>query len=166
MSASTDDWTKDYGADVLLPVKFFDHAKKPSAALTPLMLALALPVGKAKEMVNTLLRLGATSAQADMNGVTAFHVFVERNAKSLLDLLCENDPAGTKTAINHIAFGNYSTSRSALQIAVQKGNLAAVRMLLDNGALPHIDFETWCVPFISRPDSELVGPRLNCVIPN
>ncbi|KAK3310531.1 uncharacterized protein B0T15DRAFT_481869 [Chaetomium strumarium] len=134
---------QDYGADVLLPVKFLDYQKKPNAALTPLMLALALPVEKAKEMVNTLLKLGATSAQADMNGVTAFHVFVERNAESLLKSLCENDPTGTKTAINHIAFGNYFSFRSALQIAVQKGNLAAVKKLLDSGALPHIDFETW-----------------------
>ncbi|KAK4239714.1 hypothetical protein C8A03DRAFT_32236 [Achaetomium macrosporum] len=134
---------QEYGADVLLPVKFLDYQKKPNAALTPLMLALALPVEKAKEMVTTLLSLGATSVQADMNGVTAFHLFVERNAESVLESLLENDPAGAKTAINHIAFGNYSSCRSPLQIAVQKGNLTVVKKLLDRGALPHIDFETW-----------------------
>jgi ankyrin repeat protein len=100
---------------------------------------------KAKEMAKTLLSLGATSAQADMTGVTAFHVLVEENAGSLLESLWESDPTGTKTAINHIAFQGYNASNTPLQIAVQEGNLALVLKLLDHGALTHVDFETWYV---------------------
>ena len=100
---------------------------------------------KAKEMAKTLLSLGATSAQADMTGVTAFHVFVEENAGSLLESLWESDPTGTKTAINHIAFYGYNASNTSLQVAVQEGNLALVLKLLDHGAITHVDFETWYV---------------------
>lgn len=94
-------------------------------------------------MAETLLSVGATSAQADMNGLTVFHQYVEQNAETLLKLLWETDPTGTKTAINHIAFRDSSTSNTPLQVAVQKGNLALVLKLLDHGAIPHIDFETW-----------------------
>ncbi|GAB1310959.1 Ankyrin repeat protein [Madurella fahalii] len=135
---------QEYGADVLLPVKLLDYQKKPQNALLTLVLALALPVDKAKEMVETLISLGATSAQADMKGITAFHRFVEENAESLLDSLWTSDPTGTKTAINHIAFRqSYGHSTSPLQVAIRQGNTGLVLKLLDHGAVPHIDFETW-----------------------
>ncbi|KAK4230646.1 Ankycorbin [Podospora fimiseda] len=135
---------QEYGADVLLPVKFLDFNKKPTGALLTLVLALVLPVPKAKEMASTLLALGATSAQADLNGVTAFHCYIEKNSETLLENLFENDPTGTKSAINHIIFPNsYSATKTALQLALEKGNLALVLKLLDKGAVPHIDFETW-----------------------
>lgn len=128
-----------------MPVKFLDQQKKPQAALLTLVLTLALPVEKAKEMAKTLLSLGAASAQADLKGVTAFHSIVEQNAESVLDSLWETDPNGTKTAINHIAFDGYSSSNTPLQIAVREGNLALVLKLLEHGALPHVDLETWYV---------------------
>ncbi|KAK0729206.1 hypothetical protein B0T21DRAFT_394537 [Apiosordaria backusii] len=135
---------QEYGADVLLPVKFLNSNKTPYGALLTLVLALVLPVAKAKEMAKTLLSLGATSAQADLNGVTAFHRYVEENAESLLATLWEHDAVGTKTAINHISMRDiYSTAETALGIAVKKGNLALVLQLLDHGAVPQIDFESW-----------------------
>ena len=67
-----------------------------------MVLALSLPVEKAKEMVKTLLSLGATSAQADINGVTAFHRYAEENASELLELLWEMDKTGSRSAINHL----------------------------------------------------------------
>ena len=136
---------KEYGADVLLPVKFVQSGARQGALLT-LVLALALPVEKAKEMAKTLLSVGATSAQADMNGVTAFHSYVEANAESLLESLWETDPAGTKTVVNHITFRDYSSCQTALQVAVQNGNLPLVLKLLDRGAVAQVDFETWYVP--------------------
>ncbi len=137
---------KEYGADVLLPVKFVHSGTRPQGALLTLVLALALPVEKAKEMAKTLLSVGATSAQADMNGVTAFHSYVEANAESLLESLWETDPAGTKTVVNHIAFRDWSSCQTALQVAVQNGNLPLVLKLLDRGAVTHVDFEAWYVP--------------------
>jgi ankyrin repeat protein len=116
----------------------------PSGALLTLVLALALPVEKAKEMAKTLLGLGTTSAQADMNGVTAFHRYVDSNAESLLELLWKTDPAGSKTAVEHIAF-RHSSCETPLQAAVQNGNLPMVLQLLDHGAVPQIEFEAWYV---------------------
>ncbi|KAK3937074.1 Ankycorbin [Diplogelasinospora grovesii] len=133
---------EEYGADVLLPIKFLDQQKKPEAALLTLVLALALPVEKAKSMAKTLLNLGATSAQADLKGCTALYRYVEKNAESLLDTLLEMDKTGTKTAINHIVFDYYS-SKTPLDLAVSSGNLSLVLKLLDNGAMPQVDFETW-----------------------
>ncbi|KAK4170229.1 Ankycorbin [Cladorrhinum sp. PSN259] len=135
---------QEYGADVLLPVKFLDLSKQPSGALLTLVLALVLPVPKAKEMSKTLLSLGATSAQADLNGTTAFHSYVEKNSEALLESLWENDPTGTHSAINHNLFpSSWSVSKTPLQVAVQNGNLALVLKLLDQGAVPHINFEIW-----------------------
>lgn len=127
-----------------MPVKFSGAGTVEGALLT-LVLALALPVDKAKEMAKTLLELGATSAQADINGVTAFHRYVEANAESLLDSLWETDPVGAKTAVDHIAFRDYNSCQSPLQAAVLNGNLALVLKLLDHGAVAHIDFEAWYV---------------------
>ncbi|KAK3372503.1 hypothetical protein B0H63DRAFT_299088 [Podospora didyma] len=134
---------QEYGADVLLPVKFMGADKKPSGALLNLVLALALPVDKAKEMAEALLDLGATSAQSDIKGVTAFHYYVEQNAESCLQTLFEQDKIGTKSAINHVAFPQYHTSRTPLGIAVQNGNISLALKLLENGAMPHVDFESW-----------------------
>ncbi len=137
--------TKEYGSDVLLPVKFVQSGTVPVGALLTLVLALALPVEKAKEMTKALLGLGATSAQADLNGVTAFHRYVDANAESLLELLWETDPAGAKTAVDHIAF-RHSSCETPLQAAVQNGNLPMVLQLLSRGAVPQIEFEAWYVP--------------------
>lgn len=135
---------QEYGADVLLPVKFLNSNKSPYGALLTLVLALVLPVPKAKEMAKILLSLGATSAQADLNGVTAFHRYVEENAESLLATLWEHDAVGTKTAINHISMRDqYSTAETALGVAIKKGNLSLILQLLDHGAVPQIDFESW-----------------------
>ncbi|KAK3906939.1 hypothetical protein C8A05DRAFT_40270 [Staphylotrichum tortipilum] len=134
---------QEYGADVLLPAKFLNSDKSPYAALLTLGLALTLPVEKAKEMAKTLLSLGATSAQADMNGFTSFHRYVEANAESLLDVLWEMDQAGAKIATDNIAFADSSSCQTPLQLAVQNGNTALVLKLLDHGAVSHIDFEAW-----------------------
>ncbi|KAH6619681.1 hypothetical protein B0J18DRAFT_251413 [Chaetomium sp. MPI-SDFR-AT-0129] len=132
---------QEYGADVLLPVKFGKDTGHE--AILTLVLALALPVEKAQEMAKTLLSLGATSAQAETNGITAFHRYAQANAQSLLETLWELDPAGTKTAINHIAFSAYDGCEAPLQAAAAQGNLPLVVKLLERGAAPEIDFEAW-----------------------
>jgi ankyrin repeat protein len=134
---------QEYGADVLMPVKFGDQSKTTYDALLTLVLALALPVEKAKEMTKVLLSLGATSAQADKNGATAFHRYVTANAESLLDTLWEADPVGANTAIHHIAFPGPSDCESPLQAALKNGNLGLILKLLDRGAVTQIEFEAW-----------------------
>ncbi|KAJ4398406.1 hypothetical protein N0V85_006294 [Neurospora sp. IMI 360204] len=131
---------QEYGADVLLPVKFLQDKNK---ALLTLVLVMALPIEKAKSMAQTLLSLGATVAQADMNSCTVFTRYVERNARTLLDMAYELDKAGYKTAINHVLFDQWSRSDTPLLTAIKDGNLGMVVKLLETGAVPEIDFETW-----------------------
>ncbi|KAL8370906.1 hypothetical protein RB595_000985 [Gaeumannomyces hyphopodioides] len=134
---------EEYGADVLLPVKILGYDSKPVAALLTLVLALSLPVDQAKSMTKTLLALGATSAQADIKHMTCFHRYVDNGASDLVEALWDLDPVGTKTSINHLAWLDSWKAISPLQSAIQNGDSRLVLKLLDAGAIPEIDFETW-----------------------
>ncbi|KAF5025038.1 hypothetical protein F66182_2906 [Fusarium sp. NRRL 66182] len=135
-----------YGADSILPVKFLANNDFDSRAILTLVLALMLPNDKAKSMANLLLTLGATSAQGDSNGCTAFHRYVESGETDLIDTLLDNDRAGIKTAINHmVSGGSYwdSDTISPLNTAVENGDAILVLKLLAAGAAVNIDFDTW-----------------------
>lgn len=75
---------QEFGADPLLPVKLNDGSDGYNAAILTLVLALALPVEKAVRMSETLLSLGATSSQADLEGVTAFHRYIQVSNRATL----------------------------------------------------------------------------------
>ncbi|KAH8675444.1 ankyrin repeat protein [Xylariales sp. PMI_506] len=138
---------QEFGADILSPVKFGDGTgRDPPAAILTLVLALALPVGKAISMAETLLSLGATSAQADGKGVTALHRYVNHGVPELIQSLWQNDKLGFKTAINHVAVSGYSWNSLAtapLLSAIDKGDPILVLRLLEAGANPQIDFDAW-----------------------
>ncbi|KAI0970115.1 ankyrin repeat protein [Xylaria arbuscula] len=138
---------QEFGADSLLPIKIGDGSySNPNVAILTLVLALALPVEKAIHMCETLLSLGATSSQADISGVTAFHRYIRYNEMKVIEPLWENDKLGLKTAINHVAVsGNYwrNSATSPLMTAIDEGNSILVLKLLDAGAKPEIDFDTW-----------------------
>ncbi|KAL6855852.1 ankyrin [Trichoderma novae-zelandiae] len=138
----------DYGADSILPVKFLNVHKNSheAAAILTLTLALSLPMEKAKSMALLLLQLGATCSQADSDGCTAFHRYVSSGNVDMVETLIDNDPRGTQAAINHLAFSGYSFNpeiASPLQSALEKGNPILVLKLLNAGASPEIDFDTW-----------------------
>ncbi|KAI1076745.1 ankyrin repeat protein [Whalleya microplaca] len=138
---------QEFGADVLLPIKIGDGSySNPKVAILTLVLALALPLDKAVCMAQTLLRLGATCSQADANGVTAFHRYIQSGAPSLVESLWDNDKRGLKTAINHIAISgsvhNGSTT-TPLMTAIDRGDPILVLKLLGEGAKPQIDFDSW-----------------------
>ncbi|KAL6891139.1 hypothetical protein HDV57DRAFT_284471 [Trichoderma longibrachiatum] len=138
----------DYGADAILPVKFLNipqHSNRAAAILT-LTLALCLPTEKAKSMALLLLQLGATCSQADSDGCTAFHRYVERGSVDMVGTLIENDPRGTQAAINHLFFAGHTWSPdvvSPLQSAIDRCNPILVLKLLNAGASTEIDFDAW-----------------------
>ena len=66
-------------------------SKNARGAIMTMLLAMALPTEKAKEVVKRLLELGATSAQADMNHITALHYVVAQNDHEILDVLLADD---------------------------------------------------------------------------
>ncbi|KAF5656927.1 ankyrin repeat protein [Fusarium heterosporum] len=133
----------EYGTDSILPVKGNDDSR----AILTLVLALTLPKNKAKSMANLLLKLGATSAQADASGCTAFHRYVDSEEEDLIDTLLDNDDKiGIKAAINHmICDSSYWSPDTVAPIntAVQNGDLNLVLKLLAAGAAAQIDFDTW-----------------------
>ncbi|CAJ0545949.1 Ff.00g094220.m01.CDS01 [Fusarium sp. VM40] len=132
----------DYGTDAILPVKGNDDNR----AILTLVLALELPKNKAKSMANLLLKLGATSAQADTIGCTAFHKYVESGEEDLIDTLLDNDKTGIKAAINHMicdsSYWNPDTV-APINTAVQNGDVSLILKLLTAGAAAHINFDTW-----------------------
>ena len=135
-----------YGSDSLLPVKFLNSEKEPTAAILTLALGLKLPLERAKSMALLLLKLGATSSQADLNGCTAFHRYVENANPELIDVLWDNDKTGVKTAINHLVMGSSYWNAAAtapLHTAIGNNDSILVMKLLSAGAKPDIDFEMW-----------------------
>ncbi|KAI0450417.1 ankyrin repeat protein [Xylaria acuta] len=138
---------QEFGADPLLPIKIGDGSyNNPNAAILTLVLALALPIEKAIQMCETLLSLGATSSQADVSGITAFHRYIQNGNVKAIECLWENDKLGLKTAINHVAVTGSSWSSDAtspLMTAIDQGNAILVLKLLEAGAKPDIDFDSW-----------------------
>lgn len=128
---------QEFGADVLSPVKC---GIQESAILT-LVLALSLPAEEAIAMAKTLLNLGATCSQAEVNSVTAFHRYVQNGGVQLVDTLLASDKMGTKNAINHVVTGHFTIS--PLMTAIAQRDLPLVLRLLGAGAKTNIDFETW-----------------------
>lgn len=136
---------QDFGADVLLPVKFFgSDCRRPNGALLTLLLAARLPFDKAKEMTKTLLELGASLAQA-VHQITALH-FVSGAKPELLETLFALDEPAAKRAINHLGVSGNQWSPSAqspLMFAIRKGDSEAAMKLLEAGASPDIEFTDW-----------------------
>lgn len=141
-----------------MPVKFLNNDNEAdTAALLTLTLALSLPKDKAVSMARLLLKLGATSSQADSQGCTAFYRFVQHGDTELVDTLLETDKVGVKAAINHIVCAGYSwnpETTSPLHGAVQHGDPILILKLLNAGALPEVDFDTWL-------KAAKVGPSLS-----
>ncbi|OAA55763.1 Ankyrin repeat-containing domain protein [Cordyceps fumosorosea ARSEF 2679] len=164
----------DYGANVTLPIKTFNpdfdvddfdkfndyddfDGYDDTKTVLALTFALSLPPEKARSMARLLLKLGATSSQADSRGCTAFQKFVDAGG-DMIDVLLENDKVGTEAAINHLAFHEPSSTTpttSPLLRAVEKEDFAVVIKLLNAGASVQIDFDTWLKAAKSSPDHKL-----------
>ncbi|KAK2836870.1 hypothetical protein FQN49_006637, partial [Arthroderma sp. PD_2] len=132
-----------FGADVLLPIKLVDRGNNARAAILPLVLSLQSPREKATAMAETLLKLGATPAQADLTGRTPLHYFAASPYSELFDTLSRHDAPGVQRAINYLAtgFGRYYLHcESALTVAIMAKNATQVSGLLNLGASLAIDF--------------------------
>lgn len=135
-----------FGADVLLPIKLLNsYGNTPRAAILTLALALCLPLGLAKQMAITLLKLGASSAQADLNQHTAFEYFVNHDIR-MLDVLVEQDRPSVQRVLNHLAISGSTWNPWAstpLVNAIEKGDVKAFLRLLGLGANTSIDYADW-----------------------
>lgn len=129
-----------FGADVLMPIKITaDYNKQPRGAIMTLVLLLALPLEKARKMAKTLLKLGASSTQADMSHNTPLHYIAQSEYNELLDIFQEHDGPAMQRAINHlVAHGDWYSSGhtfvSAFVTAILAKNQVGAMKLLEMGA--------------------------------
>ncbi|KAI2624751.1 ankyrin repeat protein [Xylaria nigripes] len=138
---------QEFGADPLLPVKIGGHGPNyANSAILTLVLALALPVEKAVRMSETLLSLGATSSQADAQGATAFHHYIQSGSIEVIETLLKDDKLGTRRALNHVTVNTTpwpGRTISPLLTALDHGDLFVALELLEAGANLEIDFDSW-----------------------
>ena len=107
-------------------------------------------------MAHLLLRLGATSSQADPRGCTAFYQYIDNGDRELVDVLLDQDKNGVKNSINHLLFSGYVWNMevmSPLKAAVSKDDSILVLKLLNAGALTSVDFDTWLKSAKASPKS-------------
>lgn len=134
-----------FGADVLLPVKLVEsHSREPKAAILTLVLAAQVSESQSSNVSKTLLFLGASSAQADMNRISALHyVIAKRNVLVLKTCFSTDEPAA-KSALNHLVVRPSYACESAdtpLTTAIRTGDADLVNMLLDLGSKPSIELD-------------------------
>ena len=132
-----------FGADVLLPIKLVDDNNSPTAAILTLVLALQLPLEKAKAMTEKLLQLGASPSQADLKHNTPLHYLAVSKYIDLLATYTHHDEPAVKRAINHLAFAGYSwvpRPYSAFVAAVNGKNVIGALKMLEAGAEPSFEF--------------------------
>lgn len=105
-----------FGADPTLPMKiytynYYDNGEKnPTDAILNLVLALKLDdKDKRASMVEKLLKLGASSAQANtFHNLSAFHYIVMERCMEVLDKMFELDGPGAMSVMENIGNGSYS----------------------------------------------------------
>ncbi|EPS32748.1 hypothetical protein PDE_07708 [Penicillium oxalicum 114-2] len=132
-----------FGADVSMPIKIRDdYNQRAKAAILTLVLVLALPLDKAKEMSQALLNLGASPAQGDVNRHTPIDYIAQTDYLELLDVYLEHDGPAVQRAINHNVvkndswYGSRADISSPLVNALCAHNPEGVTKLLELGAKP------------------------------
>ncbi|KAL8692808.1 MAG: hypothetical protein Q9224_003884 [Gallowayella concinna] len=136
-----------FGADALLPIKVVDeYSRSPKHAIMTLVLAARLSGSSALHVTNELLSLGASSAQADNQRISAFHYLVAKRKVELLKACVHNDGAAAKSALNHLVVESprwRPRADTPLTTAIKTGNAELVDLLLDMGAKPDIGLDAY-----------------------
>ncbi|KAJ6256325.1 hypothetical protein Dda_8823 [Drechslerella dactyloides] len=135
----------DFGADILQPVvTSYNGRGVPDAVLLPISLVFRIPEPKERpSMLRTLLKLGASSAQTDLEGATAVMRVIQRNDLECLKVMFEEDSASARAAVHniHIQYGDRASN--ALIVALSQNNEEMAAFLLENGAAPEISIEAY-----------------------
>jgi ankyrin repeat protein len=133
----------NFGADVLLPVKLIDaYSKNARAAILTLVLAAQLT--EATPTSQCLLKLGASSTQGDMNGVSTLHYIVNEGNLDVLNLLAEYDRPAASKVINSVVVSGYQHQPQVdtpLITAIEGGHQKVKEKLLELGARPTVAFD-------------------------
>ncbi|KAL8689597.1 MAG: hypothetical protein Q9218_004772, partial [Villophora microphyllina] len=134
-----------FGADALLPIKVVDeYSRSPKMAIMTLVSAARLANPDALPVARTLLAHGASSAQADIDRVSALHYLVAKKRVDLLKACIRDDGAAAKSALNHLVIENsywQPKTDCPLTTAIRSGDAELVESLLDAGAKPKIELD-------------------------
>lgn len=141
----------EYGADVLFPVKLIEPGTtNPRGAIMTLVLAMSLPIEKSKDVVDLLLKLGASCGQSDTNHFTALHYIVGQNNSELLDIFFTHDRPTAQKILNKIGMSaGHGPCDTPLSTAVKRGYGEMASKLLQLGAQPQFEFEDWIKVFLN-----------------
>lgn len=114
-------------------------------------------------MVQLLLDLGASPAQADLHGVTAVHRYATIDQK-FLDMLIKHDKPGVQRAVNHMSIENtlwrpqpYTPLLSAIEAKIP----SSVLTLLELGAFPEIEFSKFMDAYLAQHDEAINNTNSN-----
>ena len=140
-----------FGADPLLPVKLVDsYSRNPKTAILTLVLAAKATDSDLLNVTKTLLSLGASSAQADMNRISALHYIIATRCIPALEACFSLDQPAAKGALNHLIVSNLSYNTKTLTpltTAISTGDESLVNMLLVLGAKPTIELEDFVLSY-------------------
>ncbi|EPS35574.1 hypothetical protein H072_11052 [Dactylellina haptotyla CBS 200.50] len=131
----------EFGADVLQPVilSYTTHGV-PSSVLLSLSLIYRMVDYKAKpSMLRTLLKLGASSAQTDMNGISALMRVVQKGDLECLKIMFEEDSASATAALKYLNTEYNEKATNPLISAISGGHAEMALLLLEHGAKPELD---------------------------
>lgn len=139
--------TDTFAAEVLLPIRVVDqYTRNPSHAIMTLVLAARLSDPSSYWVTHDLLAHRASSAQADVDRVSAFHYLVAKEKIGLLKACIEEDAAAAKGALNHLVIEDTywrPKVETPLTTAIRTGDTELVNYLLDVGARPVIDLDSF-----------------------
>lgn len=140
-----------FGADVLLPVKIVNsYSRNPQHAIMTLVLAAQLSDPSSQDVTKEILSLGASSAQGDMNQVSAFHYLTATRKVQNLKVCVEHDAAAARAALDHLHFQDpiyRPTTHNPLTTAIRSGDADLVNALLDFEAKPEISLEDFSAAY-------------------
>ncbi|KAF3921066.1 hypothetical protein AA313_de0204793 [Arthrobotrys entomopaga] len=133
----------DFGADILKPVVIsYTSQGVPSSVILSTALVFRIPDVKARApMLRTLLKLGASSAQTDMEGITALMRVVQYNDLECLKVMFEEDSASALSALGWVNVEWMEKATNALAEAIANGNEEMAMFLLEKGAKAEITGE-------------------------
>ncbi|PGH11964.1 hypothetical protein AJ79_04551 [Helicocarpus griseus UAMH5409] len=128
----------EFGADPSQPYiqKSRYHWSSPGQVVLSMLLSMHHPFEKSRDVLQALLELGASSTQANMQHVTAFHALVMAGEPRLLDLIFKLDGPAAQLAINHPTLENGWSPHSTLPLitAIRHKGMGTVERLLEHGA--------------------------------
>lgn len=131
------DLVDSFGSNVTIPVKVRYNDRSPRGAILAPVLTTNLAEDAGRNMMQLLLDLGASCAQADLGHVSVLH-YVIAKAPGWLDILFESDGPAVQLAINQLAKDKWQTP---LTTAIMHQDEVTTFKLLDAGASPVIRLE-------------------------